>query len=342
MGTVRSSLVASFLATLSIAAAGGAATAEPVAPLEDRWVQAFRAVEPDPHPDELANNSHFLVSDERRHDLFEPSIRGLGGALVGVGPEQNYLMAGWQRAELVVLYDFDQMVVDLHDIYALFFAEAASAEALLALWSKDSVDRAEALIASRAPSEARKERLLKVYRLAKRYVPRKLAMIRDAYAKRGVQSLFDDPTQYAHVRALVAAGRVIPIRADLTGTKAFVQFGKVLRDMGMPVRVLYLSNAERYFDWVPSFRDNMRALPYDDRSVVLRTAGWGEPLAAEDDPLYLYQVQRADNLLAWLDVPGIQNAKPIISRRKAMGPQGLYTIEKWPKGKGPAPETQEK
>jgi hypothetical protein len=39
----------------------------------------------------------------------------------------------------------------------------------------------------------------------------------------------------------------------------------------LTVRVVYLSNAEQFFDYTPEFIRNMRSLPVDDRSVLLRT-----------------------------------------------------------------------
>ena len=52
---------------------------------------------------------------------------------MGVGTDQNYLIAGWSRPEVLVLMDFDQVVVDLHRVYQLAFLHAESPEAFLRL-----------------------------------------------------------------------------------------------------------------------------------------------------------------------------------------------------------------
>ena len=44
------------------------------------------------------------------------------------------------------------------------------------------------------------------------------------------------------------------------------------RRMGVPVRIIYFSNAEEYFKaYTPAFRNNVTALPADEKSLVLRT-----------------------------------------------------------------------
>src|SRR5438105_2041756 len=58
--------------------------------------------------------SHFLWSNEQRHDLFFDRIRGLGGGYLGVGADQNYTLAAVAAAEMVWLIDLDPAVVLLH------------------------------------------------------------------------------------------------------------------------------------------------------------------------------------------------------------------------------------
>jgi hypothetical protein len=70
---------------------------------------------------------------------------------------------------------------------------------------------------------------------------------------------------------------------------------------------LYLSNAEEYWDrYSKTYRANIRALPFDDRSVVLRTL-----LTWSVNMDYRYNVQRASNYVEWLDRDWLRHVRQI-------------------------------
>ena len=84
---------------------------------------------------------------------------------------------------------------------------------------------------------------------------------------------------FQYVKELQRRNRVIPVVGDLAGTHALRAIGRDARARGLVVRVLYASNAEDYVmrdggfsRWV----ENVRALPSDERSVLVRSwFGWG-------------------------------------------------------------------
>jgi hypothetical protein len=67
---------------------------------------------------------------------------------------------------------------------------------------------------------------------------------------------------------------IIPATGDLAGTKAVKAIGEYLREINEKVSAFYVSNVEFYlvrngsFD---QFADNVRALPIDERSVIIRS-----------------------------------------------------------------------
>ena len=73
-------------------------------------------IKPDPLPEELVNGIHYVVSDEKAHHLFRPDLNDRGGVFVGIGTNQNYSMAPFARPELLVLFDFDQVVINTHQM----------------------------------------------------------------------------------------------------------------------------------------------------------------------------------------------------------------------------------
>jgi hypothetical protein len=70
------------------------------------------------------------------------------------------------------------------------------------------------------------------------------------------------------------------------------------RELGVTIRVVYLSNAEQYFDYLDTFKSNFNALPIDDRSVIVRTL-----LTWSLNQDYRYNTQPIGNFNAWLAHP---------------------------------------
>ena len=102
-------------------------------PFPTEWAETFGEVEPDPKPDKLTRNSHYWVSDEKRHDLFREAIADKGGVFIGLGTDQNYLMAAWAKPEVLIPLDFDQMVVYLHYAFRVAFLNAKTPKQFIEL-----------------------------------------------------------------------------------------------------------------------------------------------------------------------------------------------------------------
>jgi len=331
-------LLATLLAIAMPPAAVRAQDADPVTrglpPCPQALADALMAVPFDPLPKELSANSHFVVSDEKAHWLFHDAAKDRGGALMGVGTDPNYLMAGWARPEVLVLLDFDQVVVDVHAVYRLIFLNSPDPRSFVAAWSKLQAPVVEGWIAKAHPDEAARNRVLKAFRMSRNLVEWRLVGMIKAYKAQGVKTFLDDPVQYRYLVDLFRAGRVFAIRGDLTGTRAVRGVGKALSDAGVPLRVLYLSNAEKYFEFTKDYKANMRALPFDDRTVVLRTGGGWHGGPPSPDGLYTYVVQPGAGFHAWMQ-DGVYASFPalMLRRKNLKEPAGLATLEALP----PAP-----
>ncbi|HOU53451.1 MAG TPA: hypothetical protein PLQ97_05930 [Myxococcota bacterium] len=321
-------LVLALLTWPSIPMAGG-----PPDPLDPEVVRSLRQVPFDPLPKQLSADAHFVVSDEKAHWVFQPVVTNLGGALMGVGTDPNYLMAGWARSELLVLLDFDQVVVDVHALYRLAFLHAPDIQAFLSAWSSARAPEMETWIREAYPAGEDQNRVLRAFRMARNLVDWRLRGLRKAYREQKVRTFLDDPDQYRHLRDLFLANRVVAIRGDLTGRQAVREVGRILREARIPLRIYYPSNAEKYFECSPDYRENMRSLPFDDRSVVVRTAGgWGPPENSPDG-FYTYMAQRGPDFLAWMEDGVPCGFKRLVShRRPDKAHPGLHWI-----GLPPAP-----
>ena len=238
-------------------------------------------------------DQHYIISNESRHDLFKDAALNRGGVFIGVGSDQNYLMAGWARPELLILFDFDQVVVNLHRVYRAFFLNAATPEDFMALWDPKNEARAESLLAAEYADPPRRAAVVRAYRTARYAIPRRFRGVLATYKQHGVSSFLDDPEQYRYLVQMFRGGRVVMVRGDLTVGTCMSSIAAALQGIGASVRLLYLSNAERYFTYNDAFRKSMLALPTDENSLVLRTR-------ARRDGSYEYIMQEADNFRAWV------------------------------------------
>lgn len=285
----------------SAASATTAATAPSAsaAPRASAWAKPERtlaeslaSIRADPPPPATTRGAHFVVSNEDDPHHWAKPVSQLGGMLIGVGAEQNLILAGWARSEALVCLDFDQWVVDLNRAHGLILSKAGSPAEWLELWNKSRADEVRGWIERAWPDDAK--RIADVVRRSRYAVYKRLVKVRDQLAKQGTASLFDDRAQFDHVRGLWKRGAAVSVLGNLLEKKALSDAGRAAREQGMPVRVLYLSNAEFYFDYADgAFTPNVLGLPSDDRSVVLHT----RPI---DEKKFHYAVQPLGAFQKWL------------------------------------------
>ncbi len=274
-------------------------------------LSGFASLRADPPPEELTKGRHYWTSNEYRHDLFRPVVEGLGGIYVGVGTDQNYLIAGWMRPEVLVAMDFDGLIPELHGIYGLVFAAAATPREFLGYWLRGK--GIERLVAEAHPEDPRRVKaLLRVLSNARWRVRRRLRWTKETFRELKVPTFLTDQRQYDHIRELFARGRVFAIRGDLTGDKTVRDIAAAARRAGLPVRALYTSNAEDYFRYGDAFRRNIAALPFDEKGVVLQTSGRGGHSKIDGHYHYVWQYGR--DFQGWLARPEIGRIHDLIRR----------------------------
>jgi hypothetical protein len=276
--------------------------------LQSPDTSGFATLPADPAPPALTRDSHYWVGNEHRLDLFVDDVKGKGGVHVGVGAEQNWLLCGWSRCEVLVLMDFDESIPDLHRVYIAAFATAATKEAFVALWlDKRRVGLREAVKARYAGTE--RARALAALDVARWSVERRFAALKNQLVDRGHTTFLSDDGDYAHLRGLVLGGRVFTVRGDLTARGTLRAIAAATTKAGLVIRSLYLSNAEQYFRYDATFRTNVAALPFDARSVVLRTHGWNTLRYAKDGNSYHYGIQTGASFRAFAAEPAVTSSR---------------------------------
>ena len=277
--------------------------------LQSPDLSGFASLPADPAPAALTRDSHYWIGNEDRLDLFHEDIKGKGGVHIGVGAEQNWLLCGWSRCDVIVLMDFDEAITDLHRVYFAAFATAATKEEFLALWLDKKRTGLRAALKARYTGKELKGALAALD-VARWNVERRLTALRtQLITGKGLPTYFSDDGDYAHVRNVVVSGRAFTVRGDLTAHQTVQAIGAAAKKAGLVVRSLYLSNAEQYFGYGPQFRSNVAALPFDEQSVVLRTHGWNTLRYAKDGNSYHYGIQSGPSFLAFAAEPAVTSSK---------------------------------
>lgn len=300
--------------------------AGPLAPLPDEVHERFAELPRDPKPDELIRNSHYWISNELNQDLWHEHLADLGGAYLGVGTDQNYLLAAWAKSDLMVVVDFDASIADLHQVYLLFFDEAETCEDFFLRWSPEREEEGLALIDEKLGDRPDHDKIRKAYKIARQLVWARLRRVRKIYPERGIETFVSDQAQYDHVRTLARNGRVFALRGDFTANDTMVAVGKAMHDSGFAFNVIYLSNVEQYVDYTPEWRRNFIGIPVGENGVVVRTLGWGAFGFAEGEE-YHYNVQPAPKFQEWLQTSRVTNLPRMLHYRTRTDIQGLSLLD---------------
>lgn len=289
-------------------------------PLTDYQRSLFLDSEEDPPGAELLatekrlEGRHYVTCDEWYLHKFAEKIKGLGGGYAGVGTDQAYLFIGWQRPHLAWLFDYDPWVVHIHRAYGVFFREAETIEQFLALWSEDNRKSSAALLKEKLANHPDLRTVVTVFKHNRSTIHRRLGRVIRKMEKEGVASYLSDPEEYAFVRNLIIAGRVRPMVGDLLGKKGLVGLAASARALAVPLRVLYVSNAEGYWKYNAEYRANIIGQFFDEKSLFLRTVA-----AKWTNGDYRYNIQKATNFQEWLKHEWVRSYRQIVPRTKLKG-----------------------
>ena len=271
---------------------------------------AYHSIPQDSTAGSLAAGKHFLASNEKGLERFFPHVRGLGGVYVGVGTDQNYLLAGWMRPELLFVMDFDPWVIQMHHLYRLAFLHARSPGEFYKLWTPKGVKKIERWIIESDAPPASKETRLQVLRQARWKVYWRLRYLKRKYARTWQRSFLNNSEQYNHLRAMHRTNRVIALCGNYVGRKTLKGIVRTVHQHRRIIRVFYLSNSEDYFCYRRVFREAVAAMPVDSRSLVLRTIYW----KFKSGKIWAYVVQGVAIFNQWLQTTDVRRLHQIVPR----------------------------
>ena len=328
-------ILASIGASLLTLQFASAALAAPIA-AEQR--QAFQQLREDPAPEALVRNSHYWVSNENAHDVWRSRIENIGGALIGVGADQVYVLASWARPEVLIPMDFDGSIRDIHFAYGAAFLEAADIEAFRAFWNDDAQARMRDAL-TRHFGAAQAEASMAAWDSAHGRIQRRFRKITDYYNRKNVPTFINDANTYRRIRTLWQEGRVFPVRGDATGSVGLRAIARALEAAHIQVGVVYLSNVEQYISYDAQTRRNFISLPWADNGLMLRTRPMASLGLTGEDCEYHYNVQLGTNFRQWLSVNRVPDGTRLLLRNLSRtSTPGLSEIVAEPAQSSPPPE----
>ena len=290
-------------------------------PLTDAQRKIFFDTPEDDAPDHRGGvtpaqeDKRYLAGNEKTLFAFYEDVKDLGGAYVGVGSDQAYLFIGWAKPELAWLVDYDPSVVSIHGVYRSFFLEFETPKELVAVWGKGGYEAGAAAIdAHNEPGKAKQlKRLFAGHRAwINRRVHQQVKRMRAAK----VPTFLTDQEMFDYIREMYRRERIRPMVANLLDSKGIQGVAKAAHELGVTVRILYVSNAEQYWrGYNRQFRSNVQALPVDEKSLLLRTL-----LIWDINGDYRYNVQPLANYQQWLAQPYVRSVYHIVFRRPKADP----------------------
>lgn len=242
------------------------------------------------------------VTNEDRLEIYEPHIRGIGGGYFGVGSIQNFTLAAWARSEYIWLMDFTRVVVAANKIHTVFLKRLATPEEHRRMWDKKkSAAEADKIFDEEFKGNPELPFIKESYRKASPYLQITFGFIDKLSKKRPYKYWLNDQEQYNYLKKLALENRIRALKGDLNGEVTVQGIAAAAKQMGVPMRILYYSNAEEYFrGYKPNFKKSFSQMPVDEKSFVVRTISfdkgrfrWAEDSNLSTDRGFHYSLQPA-------------------------------------------------
>lgn len=242
------------------------------------------------------------ITNEDRLDLYLPYVKDLGGAYAGVGSIQNFQLAAWAKSEYIYLFDFTRIVVAVNKVHIAFLKNAGTPDEFMNLWLSAKKDEAIAIVKREYEGNPDLNFMLESMKKARPYLTKRFRLEKVLTEKRNYPTWLTNQDQYLYLQNLAKAGKILPLQGDLNGAITLKSIGTQLKAMGVPLRILYLSNAEEYLrDYSETFKANMLGFPADEKSLVVRTLSvqqkkypWAPDSHYTNDNGFHYNVQPLD------------------------------------------------
>lgn len=284
------------------------------------------------------DSGNTTISNEHRIDLFFDKIKDLGEGYIGVGTTQNFTLASIAKSKWIWLVDFTRIVTAANKIHIAFLKEAETSNQFMHLWQGYSRKKAYNIIRNEYKGSADLAFLLRTWEKARPFVKWRFRCLRHVTARRKYSTWYTDANMYRYIRTLAIKGHIKPLKGDLNGTRTIKSIADSANNMDVTIRVIYLSNAEEFFDYYsPQFRKNILEIPTDSSSILLRTATidrnkypWA-PGSDYQNPLgFHYNIMPVGIFKEWLEIERQLELRDLLQTGNVIEKTGLSIIEDSP------------
>ena len=272
---------------------------------------------------------HYVTSNEYNHQLFYPYIKDIGGGHIGVGVEQNFTIIAWARSEFAWLTDYDPVVVRVNLAHRAIIIASPDRKTFVNYWKRKAknMKRAIRLLRTFYKSHPERRRIIQAYRYAVRKVARNYRYIlwrKRRYKNRPDFHWLHRKETFLYIRKMFKEGHIRVMKTDLLLNKGLVGIGKISHEVKIPIRTLYLSNAESFWRYTPQFRKNICGLLMDKKSTVLRTH-WTKRFGPKYSKRWSYAAQGGLHFQEKLKNPRYRHVYSMMKHRRLIE-RGRYEI----------------
>ncbi|MDF3821343.1 hypothetical protein P3G55_15675 [Leptospira sp. 96542] len=254
---------------------------------------------------------HYLISNERRIELFHPYLKNLGGGYIGVGSDQNLTLLAWARSEYVWLMDFDVYVVRVNKMHLALLKHCENYVCFKDLWQPTNKEKTWEIIQKKYNTENDFKEYRKSFDLAMNAsygVHSRLSELEYMTQKFNFRSFHNDPSDYNYLRDLALKDRIKTVKGDLKNNGTFRSIAKKTKEMNIAIRVVYTSNAEEYFRFPKEYRENILSIPTDEAGYFVRTftngargvLGFPNGEKYPNEYPFHYNLQKLENMKIWM------------------------------------------
>lgn len=250
---------------------------------------------------------HYPISNERRLDLFYPFIKNKKGGYIGVGTDQNLILISWAKSDYAYLIDFDWVAVYINKLHLLFISNSNSFEEFKYFWFYKNKQKGQEIIQNKIIDKKEQEKYFYVYKIGLESMPERFSDLEYITKNFNFISYHNNPEDFNYLKKLIEENKIHPVLGDINGNTILKKIGDSSKKICIPIRILYLSNAEEYYRYPKSFRENISNLFIDEDSLIIRTVtsgalefGYPDGEKFKEIPFH-YNIQKIKDLIEWFE-----------------------------------------
>ncbi len=231
----------------------------------------------------------YITSNESQHYLFMPYLKNLGGVYIGVAADANYSFIAWARSRWAFLMDYDITIVRLHRIIRALVLQSNGPSDFVNFFRPQNTARAQKIIRDAYPDDDRINRTVAVYTDNRDKLYTSYAGKAVPSAQFGEFGWLRNQKAFDYIKLMYGQGRIVIVEGDLLKDRALRSISSAVEKLGTVVRIYYPSNAEEMWRFSDNYRANVKSLPFDERSVALRTI-WANAYPRDRIPRFWHPI----------------------------------------------------